>query len=366
MGNGTNHVTIFTSTGFQPLTNDDYASAIETLRPDIAIPLADLNFTYSTPSSKRAVRMAERSEDWMVNLLEKWSPDQLQELKVSVFAPTLPVPYPTQWAYLDRLSELADRISGLAIYDTDILPDLKDYPALEPLPRLSLTLVTTPHHILRHVSLGADILLAPFINAASDSGVAFTFTFPPPVVDDTPSPVLPLAVDLSSSEFQTSLDPLSKGCTCYTCTKHHRAYINHLLNAREMLAWTLLQIHNHHTMNDFFAGIRASLATEPSRFQDGCRQFSRVYVSELPIGKGERPRVRGYHAKSEGHDEKRNRPGWGKLEEMQNGWKSNQPQSVPGDDGSDALAAHVTETPLVPDASARELDQKGFAEIEKG
>jgi hypothetical protein len=36
--------------------------------------------------------------------------------------------------------------------------------------------------------------------------------------------------------------PLVDGCKCYTCRKHSRAYIYHLLNTHEMLAQTLLDM----------------------------------------------------------------------------------------------------------------------------
>eukprot|EP00127_Corallochytrium_limacisporum_P002481 Clim_evm38s128 gene=Clim_evmTU38s128 len=39
-------------------------------------------------------------------------------------------------------------------------------------------------------------------------------------------------------------------CTCYCCRNHSRAYLHHLLITHEMLAKTLLNIHNHHAMQD--------------------------------------------------------------------------------------------------------------------
>jgi queuine tRNA-ribosyltransferase len=42
--------------------------------------------------------------------------------------------------------------------------------------------------------------------------------------------------------------PIDDGCECYTCQHFSRAYIRHLISAREMLAATLLSIHNLHTL----------------------------------------------------------------------------------------------------------------------
>ena len=42
--------------------------------------------------------------------------------------------------------------------------------------------------------------------------------------------------------------PIDSECTCYTCQSFSRAYLRHLIAAKEMLASTLLSIHNIHTL----------------------------------------------------------------------------------------------------------------------
>ncbi|KKY30174.1 putative trna-guanine transglycosylase [Diaporthe ampelina] len=366
VGNSDNYVQIFTSNGFQALRNPDYINAIQTLKPDVAIPLADINYGQErTPQAKSIRRMCERTEEWMSELHASVDLDELRSSNTSIFAPTLPAPYPMQWEYLNHLSDdIIDILSGLAIYDVDILPDLVNYPALTPLARLSVDSPATPHDVLRQIALGIDIFILPFINATSDAGVAMTFTFPSPTGPPNNSDaagvtsLLPLGTDLTAPGNTTSLAPLVDSCTCYTCAHHHRAYLHHLLNAREMLAWTLLQIHNHHTVAAFFAAIRASLAS--ATFEDDRRAFQRGYESEFPAGMGTRPRARGYHFKSEGGDEKnekRNKPAWGRLD----GGKEEKVVVV-----EDKLRAGGMETPLAPDANADAADlvREGFAEMD--
>lgn len=321
IGNSDNFIQMFTSNGFQALTNTEYITIIDTLKPDIAIPLADMNYSaMNTPGGKGIRRMCERTEDWMAQLHSTLDVEELRKSNTSIFAPTLPAPYSMQWQYLKRLSEeLADSLSGLAVYDIDILSDLVELPSLLPLPRLSLDAPDDPHETLRQISLGVDVFLLPFVNAVSDAGVAMTFTFPPPPPSASQatngSDLLPLGDDLTCTGNATSLDPLVEGCTCYACASHHRAYLHHLLNAREMLAWTLLQIHNHHVISNFFAGIRASLAVGKEKFQEDYRDFVRRYKASLPEGTGTRPRARGYHFKSEVMDGKRNEPTWRILQD---------------------------------------------------
>ncbi|KAI2602038.1 tRNA-guanine transglycosylase [Hypoxylon sp. NC1633] len=369
MGNGKDHISIFPLTGFQKLRNTEYCRAIERLQPDIAIPLADLTFGNShirtkLPASKRQLRMVERTEDWLAEFvkLRNTETDEMSA-KPAIFAPSLPVSYSTQWEYLNRLSQdYVEHLSGLAVYDADIVPDLDGHSSLRPLPRLSMDFITSPHEILRQIQLGLDIFTVPFINTTSDAGIALTFSFPPP---PTALRIQPLGIDMWSQDHQVSLKPLVDGCECYTCSKHHRAYLHHLLNAKEMLGWTLLQIHNHHVLNDFFEGIRGALTAEPSTFQRDCEVFSNMYEVGLPKGTGERPRARGYHFKAEGGKQpKINPPAWEKY-----GEGGTEDPTLAGEMAGLAVTgttAEGVETPLVPDANAdaRDLDKKGFAEID--
>lgn len=293
--------------------------------------------------------MVERTEEWLDEFFDRLDPkEQLNQMGISVFAPVLPVELPIQWAYLRHLSEdVIEGLSGLSIYDVNLLPELVNYPPLLPLPRLSFGPSKTPHDILRQVALGVDICTIPFINAISDAGVALTFTFPPPETEE----IQPLGIDLWSPDYVTSVEPLAKGCQCYACTNHHRAFLAHLLNAKEMLGWNLLQIHNHHVLVDFFTKIREVVAEGPDRFEDCRRRFTAVYDAELPVGTGQRPRARGYHFKSIAGQTKINEPSWQPFE-------TDTPAAADASPaGNDAI-----DTPVVPDVDGPTLEEKGFAE----
>lgn len=317
VGNSNQAISVFTSTGFQPLTNESYNKYINRLRPDIAIPLADIAYG-STPGVKRLDKMADRTCKWVGELLSTKADDQ------AVFAPVLPLDSLNQFEYLSYLAdEVVDQVSGLAFYDSNLLPDIPATTSLIRLPRLSLDEPPSPHHILRQISLGMDVFTIPFIGHASDGGIALTFQFPHPhskngAVVSNDGPPLPLGLDLWGPEHSTSLLPISPSCACYACVSHHRAYIQHLLSAKEMLGWVLIQIHNHHIMSDFFTAVRSSL--KEGTFEEDCKLFSRSYESELPEKSGQGPRARGYHFKSERPGEpKRNKKAWGNIG-MPRGW----------------------------------------------
>ncbi|KAI8630300.1 tRNA-guanine transglycosylase [Xylariaceae sp. FL1651] len=372
VGNAKDSISIFTSTGFQKLTNEAYRQSVDAMKPDVVIPLADITYSQATTlpnskrltamsNSKRQLRMVERTEEWLREFFSLGdSTDKHEGQDPFVFAPLLPISYPTQWEYLNQLEqEFASRLSGLAVYDTDILPDLSNHSHLVHLPRLSLGYALTPQEILRQVHLGVDLFAVSFLNAISDAGIALSFSFPSP--RNLNESISPLGINIWSPEHEISLEPLVEGCKCYACTKHHRAFLHHLLNAKEMLGWTLLQIHNYQVIIDFFAGIRASLDATPSTFEKDCDEFTRLYDSELPVGTGTRPRARGYHFKSRGGDEKINAPAWEKYEGESDPALAREMAGLV----VTGAAAEGNETPLVPDVDSAELDKKGFAEISR-
>jgi len=312
-GNTNTSISLFTSTGFQALSNKYYISSVQTLRPDIAIGLADIAYG-TTPGAKRSAKMGDRAQEWLSQLLSEKADDQ------PVFAPVLPLDFSNQYEYLNNVTDdLTDSISGLAFYNSNLLPEIPATTSLSRLPRLSLDEPPSPHQILRQISLGMDIFTIPFIGFATDAGIALTFRFPRPIPEDTAtetanegSSSIALGIDMWSVAHSTSLLPLTEKCACYACTSHHRAYIQHLLSAKEMLGWVLLQVHNHHVLSEFFTAVRESI--REGRFEDDCREFERVYESALPEKSGQGPRIRGYHFKSEGPGEqKKNKAAWGNL-----------------------------------------------------
>lgn len=55
--------------------------------------------------------------------------------------------------------------------------------------------------------------------------------------------------------------PIDEACSCYTCMHFSRAYLRHLIVAKEMLASTLLSIHNIHTLVNLVKDARAAILT---------------------------------------------------------------------------------------------------------
>lgn len=66
-------------------------------------------------------------------------------------------------------------------------------------------------------------------------------------------------LNLLNAAFAQDEKPIDQDCACYTCQNFSRAYLRHLINAREILASTLLSIHNLHTLIALAADLRRAI-----------------------------------------------------------------------------------------------------------
>ena len=65
--------------------------------------------------------------------------------------------------------------------------------------------------------------------------------------------------NISVSAFKNDFSPIDESCGCYTCKNYTKAYLNHLIKAKEMLGATLLTIHNEFFIVDLVAKMRQSI-----------------------------------------------------------------------------------------------------------
>jgi len=66
-------------------------------------------------------------------------------------------------------------------------------------------------------------------------------------------------LNLANAKYSRDGSPIVADCTCYTCQNFSRAYIRHLIMAKEMLAATLLSIHNVHSLIQLMMEIRRAI-----------------------------------------------------------------------------------------------------------
>ncbi|XP_077486936.1 queuine tRNA-ribosyltransferase accessory subunit 2 [Amblyomma americanum] len=123
--------------------------------------------------------------------------------------------------------------------------------------------ILRPELILKAAMNGVDIFDTAFANAATDGGMALSFhcSCNEDLLLMLKGDLLEhqLALDMKSCSYRDQFTPLLEECTCYACKHFTRAYINHLLNTGEMLAYVLLNLHNIHHFLKFFGSIRKFL-----------------------------------------------------------------------------------------------------------
>lgn len=66
-------------------------------------------------------------------------------------------------------------------------------------------------------------------------------------------------LNLFNAKFETDARPIEEGCACPACRSFSRAYIRHLLKAKEMLGMRLCVLHNLYFYNTMMEEIRAAI-----------------------------------------------------------------------------------------------------------
>ena len=66
-------------------------------------------------------------------------------------------------------------------------------------------------------------------------------------------------INLLNAKFELDSRPIEEGCQCPACRTYSRAYIRHLLKAKEMLGMRLLEMHNLYFYNNMMEEIRDAL-----------------------------------------------------------------------------------------------------------
>ena len=66
-------------------------------------------------------------------------------------------------------------------------------------------------------------------------------------------------INLMNAKYELDDSPIEEGCQCPTCQRYSRAYIRHLLKAKEMLGMRLCVLHNLYFYNNLMAEIRDAL-----------------------------------------------------------------------------------------------------------
>lgn len=104
--------------------------------------------------------------------------------------------------------------------------------------------VGTPENILEGVERGVDFFDCVYPARNGRHGHAYTNLG---------------KMNLMNKRFETDGRPIEEGCQCPACRHYTRAYIRHLLKAKEMLGLRLLVLHNLYFYNTMMSEVREAV-----------------------------------------------------------------------------------------------------------
>lgn len=115
-----------------------------------------------------------------------------------------------------------------------------------------------PEDLVEGVARGADLFDCVIPTRNARNGQVFTAQGP---------------LMIRNAAYAEDPRPLEPGCGCYTCRHYSRAYVRHLFQAREMLAYRLLTLHNLYYYLSLMARMRQAI--QAGRFPEFYREFYR-------------------------------------------------------------------------------------------
>ncbi len=116
--------------------------------------------------------------------------------------------------------------------------------------------VGTPEDLVNGVKRGIDLFDCVLPTRLARHNTAITYTE---------------RLNLVNAPFARDPKPIDEACSCYTCQNYTRAYLRHLIVAKEMLSATLLSIHNLHTLIQLTNEMRQAILEQ--RFDTFTRHF---------------------------------------------------------------------------------------------
>ena len=149
-----------------------------------------------------------------------------------------------------RISELdldGYAVGGLAVGETHeemyhVLDEVVPYlPQNKP---TYLMGVGTPANILESVDRGIDFFDCVYPSRNGRHGHVYTNQG---------------KINLFNQKYEKDMRPIEEGCGCPTCRRYSRAYVRHLLKAKEMLGMRLCVLHNLYFYNTMMEEIRDAI-----------------------------------------------------------------------------------------------------------
>lgn len=252
--NTNDQIGLHTFQGLQMVQVRNLAKTISGLGPDLVIVPHDAPFQSEGEKvgNNRVRKMQTRSLHWF-KLFEEAREEQAGHWPLlASITPELNNP--------EYLNELGSRIGGVYLLPSDSKLASRELAIPEEFSGLRVCgSQTNVFEVLELIQKGVDVFYGN-IDTFSDAGQALMFQF------DCSAPEF--SIDLNESKYETDMTPLPG-------SKFSKAYIHHLLNAREMTAQVALQMYNLRVLESFFADVRECI--NDGTFEAKAAKFAQFY-----------------------------------------------------------------------------------------
>ncbi len=154
---------------------------------------------------------------------------------------------------INHMKEIAEldldgyAIGGLAVgEETEVMYDVIEHvtPYMPDNKIRYLMGVGTPVNILNAVERGVDLFDCVMPSRNARHGHLFTSKG---------------IININNNKYERDMTPIDENCSCPVCRQYSKAYIRHLLRAKEMLSQRLLVMHNLWFYNHFMEDIRNAI-----------------------------------------------------------------------------------------------------------
>lgn len=149
------------------------------------------------------------------------------------------------------VGETKEEMIDILNFTTPLLPEDK--------PRYNMG-VGTPDYLFESFQAGIDMADCVLPTRIARNGTAITSHG---------------RVVIKNATYKEDFSPLDPECDCYTCKNHSRAYLRHLVNAKEILGARLLSYHNLYFLLKMCENIREAIMNDS--FLDYKKEFYEKY-----------------------------------------------------------------------------------------
>ena len=174
---------------------------------------------------------------------------------------------------VNHMKEIADldldgyAIGGLAVGETtEVMYEIIENVTPEmPLDKIRYLMgVGTPVNILNAVERGIDLFDCVMPSRNARHGHLFTTKG---------------IININNQKYERDMTPIDEDCDCPVCRQYSKAYIRHLLKAKEMLSQRLLVMHNLWFYNKLMEDIRNAL--DKGQFSEFKREKQEIYGKRI-------------------------------------------------------------------------------------